>query len=430
MIMPPHAHQDTEFRIKQAIVLAKENKESNNKYLVAYYTSETKDKPSEDTILSYLATKLPDYMIPTTVIHLDKLPLTLNGKLDRKALPNPILGSNTDSYVAPRNELEIKLRDIFASVLGLKTDKVGINDDFFKLGGNSIMAIKLVNNINQCFKTSVRIIDIFLYKNIVSIINRIFQTKQQYDTLIKLNNTHDKTNLFMIHPGHGGAEVYISLANTLHNSFTCHGIDSYNLYSKEKIDNLKLLSQYYLSYIEKTMKKSNQNHFYLLGWSLGGKIALEIASILETKGYKNITLYLLDTHIQNKNIKNIAENELEDLRFKEDMINKRYEKTYVDKVIANLPTERKLSFQPISTKLKYTNILLFKAMLQYNYTNENFTQEKNKILLTEANNINQVLTSLTQLKVLNVSNAHHYNILDSEEFLTKEIIKFKNNTES
>ena len=416
--------------IKQAIVLAKENKESNNKYLVAYYTSETKDKLSEDTILSYLATKLPDYMIPTTVIHLDKLPLTLNGKLDRKALPNPILGSNTDSYVAPRNELEIKLRDIFASVLGLKTDKVGINDDFFKLGGNSIMAIKLVNNINQCFKTSVRIIDIFLYKNIVSIINRIFQTKQQYDTLIKLNNTHDKTNLFMIHPGHGGAEVYISLANTLHNSFTCHGIDSYNLYSKEKIDNLKLLSQYYLSYIEKTMKKSNQNHFYLLGWSLGGKIALEIASILETKGYKNITLYLLDTHIQNKNIKNIAENELEDLRFKEDMINKRYEKTYVDKVIANLPTERKLSFQPISTKLKYTNILLFKAMLQYNYTNENFTQEKNKILLTEANNINQVLTSLTQLKVLNVSNAHHYNILDSEEFLTKEIIKFKNNTES
>ena len=66
-------------------------------------------------------------------------------------------------------------------------------------------------------------------------------------------------------------------------------------------------------------------------------------------------------------------------------------------------------------------------MLKYNYTNKNFTQEKNKILITEDHNINQVVTSLTQFKVLKVSNSHHYNILDSEEFLTKEIIKFKNN---
>ena len=416
--------------VKQVAVLAKQNKET--KYLVAYYTSDTQKKLNEDGLLSYLGTNLPEYMIPTAIVHLDKMPITLNGKLDRKALPDPTL-INIDNYLAPRNEIESKLCNIFASVLELQADKVGINDDFFKLGGNSILAIKLVNKVNYYYKSYLKVVDVFIRKNVKNIANMLYQTKQQYQSIVNLNISNiscNKPNLFMIHPGHGGAEVYVSLANTLHNSFTCYGIDSYNLYFKKKIDNLKLLSQYYLSHIEKVMKKSNQNHFYLLGWSLGGKIALEIASILETKGYKNITLYLLDTYILNKYTPNIKADKLEDLTFKEYMINKRYEKTYVDKVIANLPTERKLSFQPISTKLKYSNILLFKAMLKYNYINENSTQAKNKILITEANNINQVVTSSTQLKVLNVSNAHHYNILDSEEFLTKEIITFKNNTES
>ena len=414
--------------IKQAVVLAKVNKET--KYLVAYYTCDSGDKLNETNILSYLATKLPAYMIPTTLMHLAKLPLTLTGKLDRKALPDLVLGSSTKTYVAPRNELEIKLRDIFASVLGLKADKVGINDDFFKLGGNSITAIKLVNNINQCFKTSVKVIDIFLYKNILSILNRIFQTKRKYTPLIKFDNAYNKTNLFMIHPGTAGCEVYISLANRLNQYFTCYGVDSYNLYSGEKIDNLKLLSQYYLSHIEKVMQKSNQNHFYLLGWSLGGKIALEIASILETKGYKNITLYLLDTHLQNKDIKNMAENELEALKLREEMIKQGYDKTYVDKVIDNLPTEHKLSFQSISTKLKYTKILLFKATLE-NPTMIGDQRKANiSLLKSKYNNIDKLISYSTQLKVTRMINSEHDNILHEEERITKEIIEFKNNKNS
>ena len=413
--------------VKQTVVLARENKETNNKYLVAYYTSETKDKLSEDNISSYLATKLPDYMIPTAIVYLDKLPLTLNGKLDRKALPDLTLSSNSETYLAPRNELETKLRDIFASVLGFQTDKVGINDDFFKLGGNSITAIKLVNNINQCFKSSVKIIDIFLYKNIVSIINRIFQTKQKYTTLIKFGNAANKTNLFMVHPGVTGCEAYISLANGLEEYFSCYGVDSYNLYAEKKIDNLKQLAQYYLSHIEQVMRKGNQDYFHLLGWSLGGTISLEIASILETKGYKNITLYLLDTHIKNKNIKNIAENELEDLKVREKMIKQGYDKTYVDKVIANRPTESKLSLQPISTKLKYTNILLFKAMLKKTRFTVYEDVEEDKRLTLKDNNLNKVIAHSSQLKVIRMLNSYHGNILNSEELLVKEIIEFKNN---
>ena len=200
--------------IKQAVVLAKENKESNNKYLVAYYTSETKDKLDDDNISFYLATKLPDYMIPTVIAHIDKLPLTINGKLDRKALPDLTLGSS-NTYVAPRNELEIKLRDIFASVLGLEPETVGINDDFFKLGGNSIMAIKLVNDINNNTPLISSIADIFNYKNIKNLTQNI-ENESKDITTIPLVNVRDskqvlsfaQERLFFIHKYEGGTNAY------------------------------------------------------------------------------------------------------------------------------------------------------------------------------------------------------------------------------
>ena len=152
--------------IKQVAVLAKENKETSNKYLVAYYISDNGEKLNEEDVLVYLSTKLPEYMVPTAIVHIDEFPLTVNGKLDRKALPDPLLGSNDDTYTAPGNDLETKLCNIFAGVLGLDISKIGINNDFFRLGGNSILAIKLVNKIIKETSLIINIADIFSYKNI------------------------------------------------------------------------------------------------------------------------------------------------------------------------------------------------------------------------------------------------------------------------
>ena len=208
--------------VKQAVVLAKENKET--KYLVAYYTSETKDKLNEDRILSYLATKLPDYMIPTAIVYLDKLPLTLNGKLDRNALPDPTL-TNIDNYLTPRNEIESKLCNIFADVLGIEADKVGVNDDFFKLGGSSIMAIKLVNNINNNTPLNCSIADIFKYKNIKNLTQNI-ENESKAIIAIPLANVKQhkqvlsfaQERLFFIHKYEGGTNAYnIPLIHKLNN---------------------------------------------------------------------------------------------------------------------------------------------------------------------------------------------------------------------
>ncbi|MBL8677014.1 MAG: non-ribosomal peptide synthetase, partial [Alphaproteobacteria bacterium] len=140
--------------ITQSVVLTKEHAKTEslgNKYLVGYYVSE--DQLNEGSILNYLSNRLPEYMIPSMLVHLNKLPLTFNGKLDRNALPEPEL-SNSDTYIEPRNDLEKKIRQIWAEVLGLSENNISIHDDFFRLGGNSMLAIRLVGKLNkELFRT-------------------------------------------------------------------------------------------------------------------------------------------------------------------------------------------------------------------------------------------------------------------------------------
>jgi len=157
--------------IKQSIVIAKEHNNTEgsviNKYLVGYYVS--KDKLDEDNILNYLHSELPDYMVPSILVHLEELPLTVNGKLDRKALPDPEFTSE-DSYIAPRNENEKMACKIWAETLGLDKEKVGIKDDFFRLGGDSILAIRLVNKLNKEFSSKIKVRDVFELKTIFKLV--------------------------------------------------------------------------------------------------------------------------------------------------------------------------------------------------------------------------------------------------------------------
>ena len=158
--------------IKYSVVLAKDYvgidgnisvEPTHGKYLVSYYLSDY--RLDEKEIIRYLQTKLPDYMVPSVFVHLENLPLTINGKLDRKALPDPEF-VNVDGYVAPRNDIEIKVCQIWSEVLGLSQDKIGITDDFFRLGGDSIVSIQLVSRLRQRLALNVNVKDIFEFKTI------------------------------------------------------------------------------------------------------------------------------------------------------------------------------------------------------------------------------------------------------------------------
>jgi natural product biosynthesis luciferase-like monooxygenase protein/amino acid adenylation domain-containing protein/non-ribosomal peptide synthase protein (TIGR01720 family) len=157
--------------IKQSVVLMKNEGESA--YLAGYYVSD--QALDEAEIMLHLRMHLPEYMIPQILMHLTELPLIGNGKLDRKSLPEPVLVSPSH-YVAPRNEREHQICSIYAEVLDLPLESIGIRDDFFQLGGNSILAIKLVNRLKQRWMSddvnscSVTIARLFQYRTIENLL--------------------------------------------------------------------------------------------------------------------------------------------------------------------------------------------------------------------------------------------------------------------
>ncbi len=143
--------------VREVVVLAGADA-GNNQYICAYYVAETTLKATE--LREYLAGKLPDYMIPAYFIQLDKIPMTVNNKVDRKALPAPQSGiSAGEEYEAPRNETETKLVSIWEEVLN--AGRIGVRGNFFNLGGDSIKAIGLISKMNRELGTGIRIKDIY-----------------------------------------------------------------------------------------------------------------------------------------------------------------------------------------------------------------------------------------------------------------------------
>ncbi|MGI8637795.1 MAG: non-ribosomal peptide synthetase, partial [Segetibacter sp.] len=145
--------------VSQAVVIAADD-EVGSKRLIAYIVpDETFDR---DAIVDYLQKRLPAYMVPALLVEMESLPLTSNGKVDKRALPNPDASKLlTNEYVAARNEFEAKMVDIWKDLLEL--DRVGIRDDFFDLGGHSLLAIRLISAIRKELQVELSINALFEY---------------------------------------------------------------------------------------------------------------------------------------------------------------------------------------------------------------------------------------------------------------------------
>lgn len=158
------------------VVITREDAIRGEKYICAYIKSEKELDVVE--IRNHLAKKLPDYMIPTFFIPIDRIPLTSNGKVDKKALPEPDVRFNLESeYVVPQNELQKKLVDIWQKVL--RVERIGIQDDFFALGGNSLKSIQLVGKIHKELDVKIQVSEIFNHRTIQSL-EKYINTLQKY----------------------------------------------------------------------------------------------------------------------------------------------------------------------------------------------------------------------------------------------------------
>jgi len=146
--------------VKEAVVIAKET-QSGDTRLIAYLVPKAYPPPTVTNLRTFFKNKLPDYMIPSTFMTLEEMPLTRTGKVNRRALPNP--GNSRPElgipYVAPRTPFETELERIWASVLCL--DQVGIHDNFFDLGGHSLIATRVVSQVIKKFQLEIPLQSLF-----------------------------------------------------------------------------------------------------------------------------------------------------------------------------------------------------------------------------------------------------------------------------
>lgn len=142
-------------------------------YLAGYITSA--DSVNLDELKAFMGKRLPDYMIPSVIIQMDRLPETVNGKVDKKALPDPQPTQNERNVTAPRNDTERMLLDTFAEVLNLKPDQISVEDDFFELGGDSLRSMVLTSKLMDYGVTSA---DIYSLRSIERIAAMLLKTEK------------------------------------------------------------------------------------------------------------------------------------------------------------------------------------------------------------------------------------------------------------
>jgi acyl carrier protein len=151
--------------VREAAVLAREDRPGDQR-LVAYLVPHDGQRPVVEQVRAFLKERLPDYMLPAAFVSLEALPLTPNGKVDRRALPAPEAGRPelAAGYVAPRTPTEALVADVWARVLGI--EDVGVNDNFFDLGGTSLLAMRVHSRLQEALEREVRIVDLFQFPTV------------------------------------------------------------------------------------------------------------------------------------------------------------------------------------------------------------------------------------------------------------------------
>ena len=291
--------------VVEAAIIVRENKLGET--LCAYIVPSSTHQPTVETLRSYLATKLPAYMIPSTFLYVDEFPLTTSGKVDYQAIAVLEIEEST-SFVAPGdreahpkdNRTEAEIVEILESILGIKS--IGGEDNFIELGGNSLIAARLVTEIENRYAEKIPISKVFQAstpKAFASLIRSRQQVSLPKSCIpIKLGNS--QPIIFAIHNLGYGLEFYRPLAEYLDKDVSIYGLSS--SFSDDPdaphLRDIKALASYY---VRELLQFQPQGAYYLMGVSFGGVVAYEMAQILMAQGYKVNFLGLLDSYCPDGN---------------------------------------------------------------------------------------------------------------------------------
>jgi amino acid adenylation domain-containing protein len=282
--------------VRDAVVLGQEDA-PGEKRLVAYVVAERDLLLTANDLRGFLKQKLPEYMVPSAYVLLDALPLMLNGKVDRRALPaagrtRPELEK---VLVAPRDALELQLTHLWREILGLES--IGVRDNFFELGGHSLAAVRLFALIESRLGKRLPLAAVFQGATIEHLATLLRQQAEPapVSSLVAIQPDGSKPPLFLIHPAGGQVFPYVHLAQYLGPDQPCYGLQAKGL--EQGQDPNMRIEDMATHYIEALRTVQPEGPYRLGGWSMGGTVAFEMAQQLRAQGHGVALLVLLDSRI-------------------------------------------------------------------------------------------------------------------------------------
>ena len=263
--------------------------------LVAYYVPDIASGIDESDLKHHLKEKLPDYMVPSAMVYMDKLPLTANNKVDRKALPEPSSFSSSTSkeYMEPKTLTEKKLTTIWSSIL--KIEKIGVLDDFFEIGGHSMIAVTMIIKIEKEFGIRLPLATLFEQSNIQRLAKVIENgiEPDRWRSLVLLRPGGSRKPLFLVHGLGLNVLLYTTIINYLDPEQPVYGLQAKGLNGIDQpLETIEEIAAYYISEI---MTVDSEGPYQLAGYSLGGNIAYEMGIQLTRMGKQVSFIGLLDS---------------------------------------------------------------------------------------------------------------------------------------
>ncbi|WP_426445438.1 amino acid adenylation domain-containing protein [Paenibacillus sp. S-38] len=278
--------------VQQSVVIAREDV-PGDKRLVAYVipTAEAAGSLHFGVLRQTAAGALPGYMVPSAFVELEALPLTVNGKLDRKALPAPEV-SRTAGGRGPRTPQEELLCSLYAETLHVT--RVGIDEGFFDLGGHSLLAVQLMSRIRESLGVSLGIGTLFEAPTVAELAERLEGggSGKALEVLLPLRPGGTRPPLFCIHPAGGLSWCYAGLMKSLGPGYPIFGLQARGIARTEDLPgSLREMAADYMAHIRSVQPKGP---YYLLGWSLGGNVAHALAQLFQEAGEEVALLVMLD----------------------------------------------------------------------------------------------------------------------------------------
>ena len=292
--------------VREAVVVTSADKSGENR-LVAYLIADDDTNLGTKALRAYLREKLPEYMMPSVYMKLDQLPLSANGKLDRKSLPAPkqLRSEFEADWVAPRTPTEETVARIWADLLAL--EQVSVNDNFFDLGGHSLLATLAMSQIQEAFQAEIEVRELFEFPTVAGLseaIDKALTAREEHQeiaaaggrlSLVSIQPEGINPPFFCVHPVGGSVFCYAQLSKHLGLEQPFYGLQARGLEGElEPIEDIETMAAHYILELRGLQP---EGPYYLGGWSMGGVVAFEMAQQLLAAGQETAFLALMDARV-------------------------------------------------------------------------------------------------------------------------------------